>query len=162
MLTNVRRTVAMPHIQWGTGPRRDPENKRYCPASIWAPLQRQPIKGMFHVKLNFTCAFYTKVMSMKMISKQSVIRTEKGFIPTSWGLARTPSSQKLLRRSSFSAQLHILSEQRTLKQVRETFFQGFKITDQNVHSESTWPWHLEREAYHQRSNQHWHPGKRGI
>lgn len=70
----------MPPTQRGTEPRRDPENKRYCPASIWAPLQRQPIKGMFHVKLNVTWAFYTKVMSIKIVSKQSVIRTEKGFI----------------------------------------------------------------------------------
>lgn len=80
MLTHVRRAVACPPHSGEQGPGGTPKTKGTAQQASGHRYNASPIKGMFHVKLNVTWAFYTKVMSIKVVSKQSVIRTEKGFI----------------------------------------------------------------------------------
>ena len=59
------------------------------------------------------------------------------------------NSEELLWRSVVSAQFYIWSEQRMLN--RSEIY-AFKVSKpQHLHSESSWPWHLGRESYHQRS-----------
>ena len=79
--------------------------------------------------------------------------------------ARFPDvSEKLLQRSRvFSTGLYLVRT-KTIKQVRETFLQGFrkkKKPDQHIHSESVQPWPLGRESY-QRSTSIDLPGREAF
>ena len=58
------------------------------------------------------------------------------------------NAEELLRRSRvFSTDL-CLVRTKNIHQVRDRFLQAFEKTDQNVHREAVWPWHLGRESYH--------------
>ena len=71
-------------------------------------------------------------------------------------------SEKLLWRSRVFNTVSCLVRTKNIKEVRETFLQGFKkMIDQHVHSESAWAWRLGRGSY-QRSYQNWCPRKGGI
>ena len=51
----------------------------------------------------------------------------------------------LWRSMIFSTVLYLLRT-KNIKEVGDTFLQGFKKTDLHVHSESAWPWHLGKES----------------
>ena len=71
----------------------------------------------------------TRVLSRKIISNQSIIRIEENFIQTK---LRTIALRELLQRSMvFSSFIRT----KNIKQVRDTFLQGFKKADQHVHRE---------------------------
>ena len=59
------------------------------------------------------------------------------------------SEELLWRSKAFSTVLYLVRT-KNIKQVRDTFFQGFTTADQYVPSESEWPWHLGGASYHQR------------
>ena len=70
------------------------------------------------------------------------------------------NSEELLWRSVVSAQFYIWSEQRTLN---GSEIHAFKVSKtQHPHSESSWPWHLGRESYHQRSPCLGTPGRKAF
>ena len=70
------------------------------------------------------------------------------------------NSEELLWRSVVSAQFYIWSEQRTLN---GSEIHAFKVSKtQHPHSESSWPWHLGRESYHQRSTCLGTPGRKAF
>ena len=105
-------------------------------------------------------------MSTKIISRQSIRRREKSF--TGAKLRTTPEarfpddSEKLPWRSRVFSTVLYLVRIKNIKQLSDTFLQVFQnkqknppkrktsSTDQHVHSDSAWPWHLERESHHGR------------
>ena len=61
------------------------------------------------------------------------------------------NSEKLLQRILVFSTVLYLVRTKNIKQIRDTFLQGFKKKkeiDQHIHNELVWPWHLGRESYH--------------
>ena len=61
----------------------------------------------------------------------------------------------------FSTVLNLVGT-KNIKEVRDSFLQVFKKTDQHVHRKLVWPWHLGRESYHRRSNSTGVPGREAF
>lgn len=99
---------------------------------------------------------------MKIINKQSIRRREKSFIGAK--LRTTPEarfpddSERLPWRSRIFSTVLYLVRLKNIKQLSFCFQNKQKnppkrkisSTDQHLHSDSAWPWHLEREFSHGR------------
>ena len=60
--------------------------------------------------------------------------------------------EELLQRRMVLSTVLYLVRTKNIKQVRDTFLQGSRKTDQNVHSKSAWLSHLGREFYQRRTS----------
>ena len=135
------------------------------PASSVAPESQADSLPLSHWRSPFLFLYWLYFFSetnntihllMKIINKHSIIEIENNF---SWAklrtLAQKIASQITLGKCSgeawFSVQFYISSEQRTLNMPGMHSFKVSKNTDQHIHSESLWLWHLGRESYHQRN-----------
>ena len=92
------------------------------------------------------------ILLMRIVNKQSIIRTEKSFI---WAKLRTSSeaifpdySKELFWRSRVFSTVLYLVRTKTTEQVRVTFLQHSEQEKKKKKKDK----HLGRESYHQRSN----------